>query len=85
MGLGIATTGFEIVLQIRRTININPFGVACQTATCQQSHQAKDVIAMHMSDENPGKLTDFYVAAKQLMLRPFAAIKQPGFRSLRQA
>jgi hypothetical protein len=42
------------------------------------------MIAVQMCDEDTRDLTDLHIAVKELMLRRFAAIKEPHFGALRQ-
>ncbi|MFM2431995.1 MAG: hypothetical protein RLZZ511_3208 [Cyanobacteriota bacterium] len=62
VSVGIAAAGFDIVMQIRGAVEINLVNIARETATGEESHQAKDVIAMHVGDEDAANLARSQVA-----------------------
>lgn len=84
MGGRITTTGSEIFIQLWWTINIDLIRIASQAATGEKTHQAKDVVTMHMGDKNAAELADFQITPQDLMLGSFATVKQPQFCPLRQ-
>lgn len=85
MSLGIATRRSEKFIQLGRPIDVNPTGIARQSATCQQPHQPVGVIAVHVGDEDARNLAAPHIASQKLVLRAFATVEQPNLRSLWQA
>jgi len=77
MRLGAAQTSLQILMNLRRTVDINPFYITRQAATGQQTHQAENMVAVHVGDKYPSQLTDSQVAAQELVLSSFPAVKQP--------
>ena len=58
---------------------------AGQAASSQQSHQSEEMIAVQVRDEDARDVAELERRVLELMLRAFAAIKQPHFGALRQA
>ena len=83
-GTGAQNT-LQVGIQGVRSVEINPITAAAQAQAGQQSGQPEHVISMHVRDEHPAQLRQAQVAAQKLMLGAFPAVKQPEFRSLRQA
>ena len=52
---------------------------AQKRAAAEQSGQAEDVVAMQVRDENPPDFARPDVGTQDLVLRGFAAVKQPNF------
>ena len=52
---------------------------AQKRAAAEQAGQAEDVVAVQVRDENPPDFTRPDVGTQDLVLRGFAAIKQPDF------
>lgn len=77
------TTG-NVAIQCRRAIDINLTHGSRKAATGKQAHQAKDVIAVHVGNENAADLTGSQVTAQQLVLGGFTAVKEPNFLALGQ-
>jgi len=82
MGVGIADAGFDVPFQVGRTVDIDAGSISRQTATRQQPHQSKNVVAVHMGDKNTVELANSEFAAEKLMLGALATVEQPDFRPL---
>ena len=89
---GIANAGggcpqdpFQVIAQRIGSVEIDPGAAARQPQAGQQPRQAKDMVSMHVGDEDPPQLGNPEVTAQKLVLGALTTVKQPELGPLRQA
>ena len=84
-GGGGAHHPFEVIAQGVGSVEVDTGAGARQAQGGQQPRQAKDVVAVHVGDEDPPQLGDPQLAAQELVLGGLAAVEQPELGPLGQA
>ncbi len=81
---GRAADRIDVIGDARRAVQVDALGAAMQAARGQQSDEAEAVIAVQMRNEHAAQRRQRQVGALKLLLRAFAAFKQPPLAPLIQ-
>ena len=74
----------HVLFETVRAVEMYLLRLSRKPAGGEQPHQAEEMIAVQVCDEDAADLADLERRALQLLLRALAAIEQPHFAALRQ-